>query len=346
MPDSFQTYDCTVLERAANSDGSYTAVLAVNDHVGGYHDDIQLREVKVENYLRNPVVLYGHDHYTAPGAIGRTTTIDIDRITGRITARFEFLPGDERARRVKNAWDRGFLRAASISVNHNLELREWSIVPVGADIDAVRSINNLFERKPRNDMSTAADLKAEKERAEKAEADLKAAQERAEKAEAEVERMKKEHADDDEEMMDGKKSKRLLDFEAEVKAAKERGDKLEADLKALSDERATEKDETQREDVLRTVGDLLPEDFSTDDKSVRDILLAAAGDEIENAANRTDDYLLAKLEDIAERRENASARTYSGNSKKTSGGGNVRGTGFMSHTQIRRLAQEKPSARA
>ena len=74
--------------------------------------------VSVDNYLKNPVVMWAHDAVgRSPSGglpIGRTTRLSKTR-DGRIVADFEFLADDAFAQRVKNAWDQGFLRAASIS---------------------------------------------------------------------------------------------------------------------------------------------------------------------------------------------------------------------------------------
>ena len=67
-------------------------------------------------------------------------------------AEFEFLEDDPFAQRIRNAWDKGFLRAASISWlpiesmpaksggarDVRAELLEWSIVSVPSDPDALR----------------------------------------------------------------------------------------------------------------------------------------------------------------------------------------------------------------
>ena len=109
------------------------------------------------NYRKNPVVLFAHDYSGRTESsglpIGRTVSLDRTR-DGRIRADFEFLSGDPFADRVRNAWNRGFLRAASIGWKAiearpsergrglrivKSELIEWSIVAVPADPDALRS---------------------------------------------------------------------------------------------------------------------------------------------------------------------------------------------------------------
>ena len=108
------------------------------------------------NYQKNPVVLFAHDYSGRTESsglpIGRTLRLD-RTVDGHIRAEFEFLSGDTFADRVRNAWNRGFLRGASIGWRAiearpsrlgkgvrivKSELIEWSIVAVPADPDALR----------------------------------------------------------------------------------------------------------------------------------------------------------------------------------------------------------------
>jgi len=109
------------------------------------------------NYRKNPVVLFAHDYSgrTESSGLPIGRTVSLDRTPdGRIRADFEFLSGDPFADRVRNAWNRGFLRGASIGWRAieartserarglrivKSELIEWSIVAVPADPDALRS---------------------------------------------------------------------------------------------------------------------------------------------------------------------------------------------------------------
>ncbi len=119
-------------------------------------DELNLRGVDFQNYLKNPVVLWSHDSFGGI-PIGKTLEIDHDD-KGRIVADFQFNSEDEFAARVENAWNGGFIRAASIRFMptkvvemldeqgrvdrlriEESELLEWSLVPVPADPDSVRA---------------------------------------------------------------------------------------------------------------------------------------------------------------------------------------------------------------
>ena len=145
----------TVTEaRQADDGGAYHMVVAANE-LSRNGDDLNLRGISFKDYRKNPVVLWAHDSW---GGIPIAKTLEIghdDR--GRIVADFEFNSGDEFAARVENAWNGGFIRAASIrytptkvvevrneagSVDRlrveESDLLEWSLVPVPADPDSVR----------------------------------------------------------------------------------------------------------------------------------------------------------------------------------------------------------------
>ncbi len=88
--------------------------------------------------------------------------------------------------------------------------------------------------------------------------------------------------------------------EAAEKAERER----EESEKLAAEERANIiKEAEQRAELIVNVRSLLPQDFDTADKSMKEILVAAVGEEVEDAEGRSEDYLQAKVEGILERRE-------------------------------------------
>ena len=143
-----------IVERQALSDNLYRVTIAANEEVR-QPPELDFDGLSTENYAKNPVVMWAHDVTgRSPSGelpIGRTAKL-AKASNGRIIAEFEFLSEDPFATRVKNAWDRGFLKAASIRWlpvegspaqggqwrNTRSELLEWSIVAVPADPDALR----------------------------------------------------------------------------------------------------------------------------------------------------------------------------------------------------------------
>ena len=144
--------------------GAHRMVIAAND-VSRNGDQLNLAGMSFENYMKNPVVLWAHDYgvnflsgATPSGGIPIAKTLEIGHYDGRIVADFEFNSGDDFAARVENAWNGGFIRAASIGYmptkykevedektgrvvyqTEESELLEWSLVPVPADPDSVRA---------------------------------------------------------------------------------------------------------------------------------------------------------------------------------------------------------------
>ena len=146
----------TVAEaRQMDGEGAHRMVVAANERSRN-GDELNLRGVAFKNYLKNPVVLWAHDSFGGV-PIGKTLEIDHDD-QGRIVADFQFNSEDPFAARVENAWNGGFIRAASIRYLptkvvevrgkageverfriEESELLEWSLVPIPADPDSVRA---------------------------------------------------------------------------------------------------------------------------------------------------------------------------------------------------------------
>lgn len=137
-------------------DGDVYSVTIFANEVSRDGVSVDLDGMDFSNYEKNPVVLYAHDHTgrTEAGGLPIGRTVRLARTEdGHIRADFEFLAGDDFAERVRNAWERGFLRGASIGWRPvetrpegrgaravRSELLEWSIVAVPADPDALRDV--------------------------------------------------------------------------------------------------------------------------------------------------------------------------------------------------------------
>ena len=149
-----RTATAAIIGSAAVDANRYRVTIAANEEAR-QPPILDFDGLSLDNYLLNPVVMWAHDvsgRSPAGGLpIGRTLELAKTE-AGQLVAEFEFLSDDPFARRVKNAWDRGFLRAASISWlpietapardgsyrDTRSDLLEWSIVPVPSDPDALR----------------------------------------------------------------------------------------------------------------------------------------------------------------------------------------------------------------
>jgi hypothetical protein len=110
----------------------------------------------LDNYLKNPVIMWLHDYRGATASagipVGKNSYLKVTA-EGIIAGPPIFLDGDPFAERVKNAWDKGFIRTASIgfapleepTLNDNggydykkWEMLEWSLVPIPMNAEACR----------------------------------------------------------------------------------------------------------------------------------------------------------------------------------------------------------------
>ena len=144
-----------IVERKALDDNLYRVTIAANEKIR-QPPKLDFSGLATENYAKNPVVMWAHDvaGRSESGGLPIGRTVKLSKVAnGMVVADFEFLDDDPFAQRVKNAWDKGFLRAASISWlpvegepsdegrwrDTRSELLEWSIVAVPADPDALRA---------------------------------------------------------------------------------------------------------------------------------------------------------------------------------------------------------------
>lgn len=123
--------------KAADGDTGTFEIVITTENLDRYQDVIKADAWDLTHYMKNPVVLWGHDHKTLP--IGVTTEI-IEK-DGKKIARGKFAP-HEFAQTIRKLYDMGVLRAASVGFiekerEGNLitkaELIEWSIVSVPAN---------------------------------------------------------------------------------------------------------------------------------------------------------------------------------------------------------------------
>lgn len=173
MEPQIRSMSMDIVQRAAVGANRRAVTIAANNRARAT-PELELGGLQFENYRRNPVVMWAHDAVgrSPSGGLPIGRTLSINRATdGGIVAEFEFLDDDPFAQRIRNAWDKGFLQAASISwlplesrpaANGGLrdirsELLEWSIVSVPADPDALRESHRRMLNSLLTDESRATD---------------------------------------------------------------------------------------------------------------------------------------------------------------------------------------------
>lgn len=116
--------------------GTFRMVITT-ENMDRYREVISIDGWELDHYLKNPVVLWGHDHYTPPVAV----TDKLIKEDGKLVAEGRFAPTDL-GQQLRKLYDMGFLSASSVGFiekerQGNLitkaELIEWSFVSVPAN---------------------------------------------------------------------------------------------------------------------------------------------------------------------------------------------------------------------
>lgn len=148
-----------IAETKAVPDSEYGTfeMVITTENVDRYQEVIKMDGWELDNYMKNPVVLWGHDHFTLP--VGVTTSLEV--IDGKMVAKGKFAPNDF-AQQIRKNYDLGIIRASSVGFiekqrEGNLitqaELIEWSFVSVPANpfalsalIKAGHDVNALVQK--------------------------------------------------------------------------------------------------------------------------------------------------------------------------------------------------------
>lgn len=145
----FKTVDFQVLEKADNGG----RILISNAAFDRDADRVYPMGAQLDNYLKNPVVQWGHGYSEPWQTVGRTTGLEVT--SEGVVASFELRPAandQDPQNIVKLLWDGGWIRTASIGFIPKAaqpnqaggndftqwELLEWSLVPIPANQDALR----------------------------------------------------------------------------------------------------------------------------------------------------------------------------------------------------------------
>jgi len=121
----------------------------------------------LDNYLANPVVMWGHNYRDPWALIGRAAELEVTATGIRSKPEFRAPASESDPMHIIRAlWDSGLVRAASIGFNPleaspneaggldftRWELLEWSLVPVPANQEALRlAVKGIDGREPDGD---------------------------------------------------------------------------------------------------------------------------------------------------------------------------------------------------
>lgn len=132
--------------KAAEDGGTFKVIISTSDE-DRQGDMIDQSKWKLDNYEKNPVVLWAHDYSTPP--IGICTGISLQN--GKLVAEGKFAPSELNsfAGEIAGLYDAGYINTTSVGyIQHEdgeLELLEFSFVPVPANPFAlsIRDTKNM-----------------------------------------------------------------------------------------------------------------------------------------------------------------------------------------------------------
>jgi len=153
------------LRAAANDDSREVEFVISSNSVDAHGTVIPLSAWKLERYLKNPIVTYGHSAGSNdPDKIIGTSVIEVKDNELRATVTFEPEDINPLAEKVLKKIKAGTLRMASVGFRakkwhwgdknkgedpvvlyfDEVELLEWSIVPVGSNPDAMKRMDEFI----------------------------------------------------------------------------------------------------------------------------------------------------------------------------------------------------------
>ena len=115
------------IERVAGSAADGVPIVASTDAIDRYGEVVE-QDWRLDNYKRNPVVLWSHDPHDLP--IGKALDVRVDN--GKLKARIVFA-AHAKAQEIAQLWNDGFLNAISVGfypTNVRFEKRDGKDVPV------------------------------------------------------------------------------------------------------------------------------------------------------------------------------------------------------------------------
>lgn len=153
--DLFETADfkkeMELLKDANASDNGTFRMVISTDHTDRHGEIVSQDGWQLENYFKNPVVLWGHESYQIPVGITDKLFIEVTDSVKKLVAEGRFA-GHEFAQTLRQLYDAGMLKASSVGFIPleyegnkitKAELLEWSFVSIPANPFALDTLKNL-----------------------------------------------------------------------------------------------------------------------------------------------------------------------------------------------------------
>lgn len=148
--DAFKKEMDSLKETTAPDNGTFKMVISTDD-VDRHGEIVSQDGWLTDNYMKNAVVLWGHENYSIP--VGITDKLSLETVNGKkqLVAEGRFA-GHEFAQTLRQMYDAGMLKASSVGFiplefNGNIitkaELLEWSFVSIPANpfaLDAAKAV--------------------------------------------------------------------------------------------------------------------------------------------------------------------------------------------------------------
>lgn len=145
------------LKEITDNDSGTFRVIMTSDKKDRDGEIIKLDGWYLENFMKNPILIYGHNYYSIENVIGRVDKIYREGNTLVAEGRFASEKANPKAQMVRRLYDEKILQAVSVgfivkgrdpaddSIITSAELLELSFVPIQSNPDAVNLLKSIKE---------------------------------------------------------------------------------------------------------------------------------------------------------------------------------------------------------
>ena len=124
-------------------------VIATSEDVDRHGEIIRIDGWDIANYLKNPIILFGHDYNELDNVVGRATDIRFDGTKMIVCGMFASADANPKAQQLRKLYDEGIIKTVSVgfiplerdphdaSAITRAELLELSFVPIPANPKAL-----------------------------------------------------------------------------------------------------------------------------------------------------------------------------------------------------------------